>query len=1152
MSSLLIKRRSIVLSGALIIIMWVAAAVWANSQVSKSRNHAPAHGIATTKTAAANRLNNLGTAYMNQQQFEHALLLFRQATQADPTLRVARLNQGIALLNLQHEDDARKLLLAAVQRDPDTVHAWYNLGLLYKGKGRIQPAIDAFTRVTKLAPTDAHTFYFLGTLQSQAGDPTAAVAAFEQALRLDPYHASAEFGIARAYQQAGQQEQARRHLARFQHLTQTKLGVPMSLVYGDQGPLSLAVPATTAQPVVSAMIAMRFTDVTAAAGLAGSAATPNAPKGSGYSVCIFDFDGDHRPDVLLARGAEGRLTLYRNRGGGKFADVTRQAGIETDMQATACAAGDYDNDGHSDFVVSTPTGIRLFRNNGDGKFTDETRSAGLTGGPQALGLTWVDYDHDGDLDLHISAPSGASATTGTFWRNNGNRTFTDVTVEAGFADAGATHALLSTDFNNDRAIDLLLLTDGRPAELRLNPREGKFIPLQVWPDAPSSPATSAAIFDFDKNGWMDLALTHQQAPAITLWRNRDGQRLEPVAFPAPNWTRAYGVVALDFDNDGWIDLAAVGERDDGTGEVRVFRNLGPTGFRDVTAELGLDAVKLAHPRGIATFDYDGDGDADLLISQQGAPPVLLRNDGGNRNHWLRLSLHGLNDNKSGFGAKIEVFAGELWQKWELSGSGFASQSSTDLIVGLGANTSADVVRILWPTGVVQDEVQLAANTSPSITEIDRRGSSCPVLFAWDGSRYRFVSDMLGAGVVGHWVAPGERNVPDPTEYLKIEGFSPAPRNGRLSFRFMEPMEETVYLDQVRLLAVDHPSDLETYPNEYFASEPPFPEFKVIASRAPAPVAHAWDDSGHDVTALLRERDRKYVGGFHLLPFKGFTRMHTLELDLGAPYRSGPLRLLLHGYIEYFTATGMFAAHQAGIDPVAPYVEALSNGRWQRVIDDMGFPAGLPRTAVADLTAHLPPGTQRIRITTNLQIYWDQILVDRTAEQPVLALEVPLTSARLRFRGYPRAVEFSSPGDLTYIYEDTSATGPYVHQIGAYTRFGDVRKLLTTADDKFVVFGSGEEVALEFDPSSLPPVRARWKRDYFFFADGYEKDMDFYAADFLTVEPLPFQAMHVYPSPDRGNYPLDEKHLPYLLEMNNRLSSGEGPREFRFRYRQGHK
>src|SRR5207302_10223732 len=158
----------------------------------------------------------------------------------------------------------------------------------------------------------------------------------------------------------------------------------------------------------------------------------------------------------------------------------------------------------------------------------------------------------------------------------------------------------------------------------------------------------------------------------------------------------------------------------------------------------------------------------------------------------------------------------------------------------------------------------------------------------------------------------------------------------------------------------------------------------------------------------------------------FTKLHSLELDLGEPYRGGPLRLLLHGEIEYFTATGMYAADQAGIQAIAPYVEALdAKGKWIRVIDDMGFPAGLPRTMIPDLSGRLPQGTQRIRISTNLQIYWDQILVDRTEQEVVSKLSaVRLTAADLRFHGYPRAIEGVPPGNVGYVYEDVSYTGPY--------------------------------------------------------------------------------------------------------------------------------
>jgi hypothetical protein len=606
------------------------------------------------------------------------------------------------------------------------------------------------------------------------------------------------------------------------------------------------------------------------------------------------------------------------------------------------------------------------------------------------------------------------------------------------------------------------------------------------------------------------------------------------------------IVALDYDNDGRLDLAVLGERDQGP-ELRLFRNEGGGlgAFVDVTSV--MPGLKEIHPQPnarLSAFDIDGDGDTDLVITQEGAPPIVLRNDGGNRNQWLAVALRGLNDNKSAIGTKLEVFAADLYQKFEVTGLTGAGQSAVSTIVGLGGRGQVDIVRTLWPTGVLQDEIEIAARQRREFLEIDRRGSSCPVLFAWDGTQYRFVADMIGSGVFGHWVAPGQLNVPDPTEYLKLEGITPAPKNGLLSFRFMEPMEETVYVDQLRLLAIDHPANVDVFPNERFMSNPPFPEFKVITTRGAQPPGHA-EANGTDVTDLLRARDRRYVDGMELLPYRGFTKTHTLDLDLGAKYEGGPLRLLLHGYIEYFTATGMYAAHQAGIEPMAPTVDAYVNGKWVRVTDDMGFPAGLRRTIIADFADMLPRGTEKLRITTNLQIYWDQILIDHSAQIETRVSEVPLASANLRFHGYPREVAHNEHGDISYVYAHVSATGPYTHQNGAYTRFGDVKRSIAHSDDRFVVFGSGEEITIDFDPSNLPSLPSGWKRDYFFFADGYEKDMDFYATDFLSVEPMPFHAMETYPGIDGRDYPV-EPNLDYLLE-NDRFGSAESSRRFRFQY-----
>ncbi|HZZ15402.1 MAG TPA: CRTAC1 family protein, partial [Candidatus Sulfotelmatobacter sp.] len=670
--------------------------------------------------------------------------------------------------------------------------------------------------------------------------------------------------------------------------------------------------------------------------------------------------------------------------------------------------------------------------------------------------------------------------------------------------------------------------------------------------------TGIAIADFDHDGWMDLATTHfgQGVAAITLWHNDHGKSFRLMPFPKTGLDVAFGVAALDYDNDGWVDIAVVGATEQemkvGKGEVRLFRNLGPDGFKDVTADVGLDKI-LKEPRAIVTGDYDGDGATDLLITQNHGPAVLLRNEGGNQNHWLRFSLKGLADNKSAIGTKVEVFAGGNRQKFEIAGSnGYLGQNSTDIVVGLGDSKEADIVRMLWPTGVLQDEINVAGDKQQNFLEIDRRGSSCPTLFVWNGERYEFVADLLGAGVVGHWVGPGQRDIPRPVEYIKIERNAIREKGGKLSFRFMEPLEEAVYLDQARLLAVDHPANVDVYPNEYFASNPPYPEFKVVVSRDARPPVSAWDEHGHNVLPELR--GHRYFGDFELTQFQGFAKPHALTLDLGEPYRGGPLWLLLHGEVEYFSANSMYAASQAGVHAISPYVEAQdANGKWTRVIDDMGFPAGGPRTMTADLTGKLPPGTKKIRITTNLQIYWDSILVSRTPQdsknrsQSVRVVSVPLVRANLNAHGFPLKIEGTPPGNVQYIYEKTSATGPYTRPAGTYTRYGDVLPLLTALDDQSVVFGSGDEVRLDFDPAKLQPLPRGWVRDYFFAANGYEKDMDFYAAEGNFVAPLPFLKMGNYPYAPSDAFPLDDAHLNYLLEYNTRHMSGNEQRGYSFDY-----
>src|SRR5208282_3555711 len=850
-------------------------------------------------------------------------------------------------------------------------------------------------------------------------------------------------GLARAYQRKGDAESARESMKRFQKIQSEKLGIPFGAGYGDQGKFSLAEFVHGTGTAAPKEIPVQYAQEPLAKSL-----TPAETLGPSAGACFLDYDVDGKPDLFLGGSSESKSRLLHNLGDGKFEDVTEKAGLGSLGAGLGCAAGDFDSDGHTDLAVCETGGVRLLHNDGNGKFQDVTEKTGIHREKGCVAATFVDYDHDGDLDLYLTMAPESETHKNRLWRNNGNSTFTDVSEESGMGLDATGAGVAMTDFNNDRAIDFVVAGGPQGAAILLNPREGRF------------------------------------------------KALPGIDFAKENLPPAVGVISFDFDKDGWMDLAAVGESANG-GEIRLLRNLGEAGWADVTKKTQLDAVKLSKPAAIAVADLRSNGSPDLIVTQTGGAPILLENVGANKNNWIQIDLKGLDDNKNGIGTKVEVFAGGLYQKWEIAGaSGYLSQNSPTLIAGLGSEKATDVIRLLWPKGVPQDEVNLQAGKVHLINELDRRGSSCPVLFSWNGTEYEFIADMIGPAVVGHWIAPGERDVPDSDEYLKVPAKSVRPKNGLLSFRFLEPMEETVYLDQVRLLAIDHPAEVEVNPNERFASAPPFPEFRVITTEHARPPVGAWDDHGNNVLLLLAKRDRKYVTQFDGLPYTGFAKLHWIELDLGQWDAAKPLRLLLDGYTDYFTATSMYAADQAGIKVIAPYVEAQdAQGKWVRIVEDMGFPAGLERTIVADLSGKIPAGTRRIRIVTNLKIYWDAVRIDQTPESKNLRVsEVPLATAALEFLGYPQEIRLQPASDTVYSYARRSPTGPYARAAGNYTRYGDVKTLLSASDDKFAVFASGEGVKLAFDPRHLPNLPSDWVRDYFFYADGFEKDMDFYAAN----------------------------------------------------------
>ena len=388
---------------------------------------------------------------------------------------------------------------------------------------------------------------------------------------------------------------------------------------------------------------------------------------------MLDVTGSGQMDLVLMQSGEQAIGVLHRGDDGSFEPLdAATAGLKASGHAVACAVGDYDGDGFNDLAVALDDKVLLFRNLGKGKFEDATAEAGLTPRNHPTGLTFIDYDHDGDLDLLITGSAlKPGDPSNVLWRNNGNKTFTEWTEPTGLGGGGINSAAILTDFNNDRAVDIAMTGDGAAPLLYVNPREGKY-PTQPLYDEKLPPTVGIAVLDFNKDGWMDIAVTHAGAPGITLWRNVEGpnhigRRFERVELPITDAVRGWGVMPVDIDNDGWIDLAAIVETKAGP-QVRVLRNRGDGSFEDVSRTLGLDKVTLTAPRGLIAADVEGEGAADLIVTQLNAPPVLLRNEGGNKNHSVRLDLAGLADNKTAIGAKVEIFTNGHWQKWEIAGA----------------------------------------------------------------------------------------------------------------------------------------------------------------------------------------------------------------------------------------------------------------------------------------------------------------------------------------------------------------------------------------------------------------------------------------------------------------------------------------------------
>jgi N-acyl-D-aspartate/D-glutamate deacylase len=794
--------------------------------------------------------------------------------------------------------------------------------------------------------------------------------------------------------------------------------------------------------------------------------------------------------------------------------LTAAGPLPLGIPGRAAWPGDLDDDGAVDVVALDVAGgavaLRAFMADGAGGFSPREIDVAALGASAAAfhDLTLVDRDHDGDLDLFWcwSATQAAGCAIGT--NDGAGGVAVRPSSEHGFVLPGTVAGpvrVAFSDLDNDRDVDLLAAGSWGLA-LFSNLRDGSFGDVTSRFGAGAAPAaTSLAVADMDKDGFMDLLAA---ADELTLLRGGRGRFEREESFAG---TRSGSdLIVLDYDNDGFLDLAT-----SGSGGTTLVRNTGAGGFVERDARVGGAtagatggaAPDLAAP--LAAFDADGDGDLELAAWEQRGQAqavVLYDNGGAAGHHWIRLESRGVGDNRFGIGAKVEVLAGALRQKFEIT-------DPAPLHVGLGPRETVQSVRYLWPSGVLQDEIELQPGRAAEIAQLDRKGTSCPLLYAWRGGSYRFVTDFLGGAAIGYQLAPGVFGMPDTDEVVRIEGGLEEDASGGLRLRVNNQLEEVLWFDRLELLAVDHPAGTVVYPNERLMPGPPFPELRFYASADVRPIASARGvESGRDLTDLLRAADRRFVDDFALLPPKGYAEPHTLELDLGPLPAGRRVVLLLDGWIDYADSSSNLAAHQAGLRLVPPRLRfADGRGGFGDAVERMGFPAGLPKTMTVELTDRWPGADHRLRIETNMRIYWDRARVMSGGEEVVLQVErLRPQAAMLRDGGFPR--ESSADGRPPFGYDphDVEARRSWKAHVGAYTAFGDVTALVSTLDDRFVTTRNGDEIELLFaSPGAPAPGR---ERTYFLYADGFGKDMDPNSAASEEVGPIPFHGMPAYPYP----------------------------------------
>ncbi len=1017
---------------------------------------------------------NAGKTYYEAGEAQKAVEAFTRALKSKPTEIDLLLNLANAHRLANHPAQVIKYAQEALAIDIDLAAGHFLVGCAYLRLNQATEATKALQQAYDIDNTVGAVGYLLGKAQLAAGNAEEAVALLEEVVAFEEDHLGAAYSLSRALVAVGRTDEAKAALELHQRRIAgksmpTRPGAWEECLYTE-----VLIPFKLEQPDTEG-IAVTFVDDTARA-FAGNAAQFAGPFG------VIDFNHDGNNSLFVRTRTNTFRTLLNTNA--VFTPVGFEFPAIEGARYSRCLVGDLNNDRFDDVLMLGDQGSHAYRFATNGLARDLSKFSKLAS-LKAIDGIMADIDFTGKLDLLAIQPGDAGLKV---FRNLGSIYFKDISKTSGIPTqiTGALK-LVMDDWNNDDMLDLFIPRTGEPPMYLQKNRGAAHSPTNTLPTLPS--ATALATGDLNNDLRVDLVCLANGQLEIT-FNGLEEKQVLPLA------KGSTAVHLLDYDNDGWLDLFATGDG------VQGYRNRGSAGFADSTAALGLDAFN-GQVSQLAAADIDRDGDSDLLLAHESGLKYL-RNDGGNANRQLKIRLYGNRSNASGLGIQIETVTTGLRIK--------RTVHSLPVEIGVGKNELLNSLNARWfDLSLFNLDVQVKPDETVTLTELILPTGSCPYLYAWDGEKHRFVTDLLGASPLGLPVAEGVYIDADPDEIVWIgdeTNFKPIDGNYRL--QLTEELREILYLDEAKLLAVDVPSGAEVHPTTKLRPSGPYPPAGLTALAKRKPLRRARRSDGLDATAALQANDSQWVSPVELrLPqLRGLAKRFSLELDFGPLDTGAPLALAMTGWLHFGGGMANIAAsHHTDLPFPFPTLEAqLADGNWQKVDATVGAPVGKTKTIVVDLDGKLPNGAKQLRLSTAFEIHWNRIaLFEKTALPSVT--EMHPTTTDLHWHGYGAKEDLPSHLPLTPIHDQTSDTPNWrITPSGWVTRYGDVDELIAAKDNQLPLIAAGDELTLDFDAAKLPSQPPGTTRHFFLFTSGWDKDADFHVAQGWTVEPLPWHGM----------------------------------------------